>query len=669
MQTIRDCSMIVGHLEILNLKLENEPQQKSMVLFPNLVEITDYLAIFQVHNVTNLGLLFPELSIIRGNRLIGDYALLVFFSNSLLEINLNNLVSIMHGSVYLRRLYHACYINTVNWNYIIKSEKKIYKPSITLIKDDCFMQKCLPSCASAHSRREQNCWNEHNCQIICNNNACPNNCHLNRPNDCCRNPLCSYCDESERCVGCSKYRDLNSGSCVFECSNGSLIYESHSCVDLKDCSRESSSLIVSYHVLDDRMCVRECPIGYKKEITEVNHNSRTFTISRCSKCKQNVCTRDCPRAFSLKTLSDLDSIKFCVRIKSLHVQLRVNVSQQDLTNSLQYLEEIDDYLVVIRNKHLVSLDFFKRLRTIRGVNLYEKRFALFVHTNEALKELWNYADNKFRLLNGTVKFFENPYLCYEDILNLIHLSNISSSDAEVSFNFNGYRRLTCSNRTIELSFDLKPMKIVIKWNITITDLRRLKGFNLFYVEAPIGSIIQSNDVDFISSSSLPIGAYQEWNQVYFQYDELVSGSLAQSREVKLEIDVKPFTRYAIYVKADITMDTNWNRVPSFESDRLISQINYVYSMPASEYLDLDTIKKKLFLNLIPFIKKEPSPVESLIYEPITFDSVNLKWDPPSKPNGIIQLYFIVYTRLKDIEKFPNVTDACQFSELNLFDIF
>lgn len=565
-----------------------------MALFPNLVEITDYLAIFQAHNVTNLGHLLPKLSIIRGDRLIGDYALLVFFSKSLLEINLSNLVSIMQGSVYLRRLHHACYINTINWNYIIKSEKTIYKPSITLFKDDCFMQKCLPSCSSAYSRHEPTCWNEHHCQIMCNNNTCPNNCNLNRPDKCCTNSLCLYCDQSETCVGCSKYRDLNSGNCVFECSNGSLIYESHSCVDLKDCSRESTSLIVSYHVLDGHQCVRECPIGYKKELTEVNHNSRTLRISRCSKCEKNVCTRDCPLAFSLKTLNDLDRIKFCVRIKSLQIQLRVNISQKDLTNSLQYLEEIDDFLVVIRNKYLVSLDFFKKLRAIRGVNLYEKRFALFVHTNEALKDLWNYAENKFRLLNGTVKFFENPYLCYENILNLINLSNISSSDAEVSFNFNGYRRLTCSNRTIELSFDLKPMKIAVKWNITITDLRRLKGFNLFYVEAPSGSIIQSNDIDFISSSSLPVGAYQEWHQVYFQYDELVTGPSAKSREVKLEIDVKPFTRYAIYVKADITMDTNWNRVSSFELDRLISRINYVYSMPASKYLDLDTESQIVF---------------------------------------------------------------------------
>ncbi len=41
--------------------------------------------------------------------------------------------------------------------------------------------------------------------------------------------------------------------------------------------------------------------------------------------------------------------------------------------------------------------------------------------------------------------------------------------------------------------------------------------------------------------------------------------------------------------------------------------------------------------------------------------MNLKWYPPTRPNGIIEFYFIAYAKLTDLEHFPDETDACQFS--------
>lgn len=61
---------------------------------------------------------------------------------------------------------------------------------------------------------------------------------------------------------------------------------------------------------------------------------------------------------------------------------------------------------------------------------------------------------------------------------------------------------------------------------------------------------------------------------------------------------------------------------------------------------------------------EPSRVESIDYELISYDTVNLKWKPPKRPNGIIDFYFVAYTLLSDMEKFEIVGDNCQYGKLN-----
>jgi hypothetical protein len=262
--------------------------------------------------------------------------------------------------------------------------------------------------------------------------------------------------------------------------------------------------------------------------------------------------------------------------------MRSNVTQQALTESLQYLEEIDEYLVIVRNKHLNSLSFFKNLRTINGRNLYERKFSLFVHTNEKLRELWYYEQNKLKINNGTVKFFENPELCYQDIESFLSLCKLNFSDNEISYNFNGYRRLTCSNQTIDLKFDLGAKNIIVSWNVSISDLRRLKGYILSYTEVPNDYLIDQNDIDFMHSFKMSSNSYDslfEWNYLYLQYDE----SIDSNKLVKMNIEVEPFTRYAVYVKADLTIDShlsNIERYSSFALDKIISQINYVYSLPA-----------------------------------------------------------------------------------------
>ena len=238
-------------MRILNTKLlttNNNIGNITNHLFPNLIEITDYLLVFQVQGASSLGELFPRLTLIRGDKLFKqNYALIVFLTNSLLKLDLSSLVEIRRGTVLLSRLYHCCYAHTVNWQRLLTDNTTEQQPTLSLLNSDCgLVQLCPVQCPGG-------CWSEVNCQLSCSSECTDKGygCDLsivnNRNNNatsCCSSSLCRYCLNGSTCLVCAKYRDLISGKCVDECPvSTSLIYEQHSCVRLIDCSNEKNSLV------------------------------------------------------------------------------------------------------------------------------------------------------------------------------------------------------------------------------------------------------------------------------------------------------------------------------------------------------------------------------------------------------------------------------------------
>ncbi|CAF0885729.1 unnamed protein product [Brachionus calyciflorus] len=606
---VQNCSIVVGHIRLMNTQFHDLNQSTS--IFPNLIEITDYLLIFQIQNINNLEILFPKLSIIRGHNLFKNNALIIFLTNSLLKLSLKSLVQINKGSVLISRLYHACYINTIDWSYILKNNTK---PIINLNNNECF-SNCF------------NCWSENSVQLKCPT-KCENNCNLKNTSQCCPDSLCSYCQNST-CLSCSNFRDLTNknGKCVLNCAENSLIYENSLCIKLEDCSIETKSLVKNYNIIENRACVKECPVGYKLEYKVKKINEKLIKFRECVRCDDQICKKDCSiSSFHLRKNSDLDKVKNCHKVKSLIIELEVDLGSSFLAEYLKYLEEIEDFLIITRNSYLTSLKFLKRLRKIHGKSLFENKYSIFVHTNPKLRDLWPEIENKkFQISYGSVKFFENPDLCFQIIENFLLNSNLSNiHESDVSFNFNGYRRLTCSNRTIELKFELKRNFIKVLWNVTISDLRRLKGFNIFYKQ------VAENYLEYDISDSFD---QSDWMHLYVEFNEKNSKDF-----VSIEIEnLEAFTKYAIYVKADLMINSNWliNSKYSTQFDRIISAINYVQTLPS-----------------------QPGKIEKIEHEPLTSDKIILKWKPPKKPNGIIEFYFIAYTILEETGSFKFGTDNC-----------
>lgn len=244
--------------------------------------------------------------------------------------------------------------------------------------------------------------------------------------------------DNTECLSCSSMRNLNTGECTATCPPGLLSLDSHWCIQPDECRSRNFFTLVDEPDgrMAPRQCVASCPPGY-----------RTHTLNlTCTSCPDGVCKRDCRNStFHLRYAHDFRSIRNCVRVKRLIVEIQSPLPSggNDWESSLAYLEEIDDYLLITRNRYLTSLKFFSRLRLVRGLDLFEKKYALFVHTNPRLRNLWPFHLDGLRVDRGGIKFFENPQLCFQLaeklVMNVLSTSNHRQDiDVELSYNYNGF---------------------------------------------------------------------------------------------------------------------------------------------------------------------------------------------------------------------------------------
>lgn len=118
---LTDCTVIEGSLQVVLLK--GHPDNFKNLTFPLLTEVTEYVLFFRVFGLTSLGHLFPNLSVIRGQKLFHNYALVIYEANDLSEISLVNLTTIVKGAVRIERNSNLCFADSINWDLITKAGK------------------------------------------------------------------------------------------------------------------------------------------------------------------------------------------------------------------------------------------------------------------------------------------------------------------------------------------------------------------------------------------------------------------------------------------------------------------------------------------------------------------------------------------------------------------
>lgn len=87
---LNGCRVVEGFVQIMLIENAVESLFENYT-FPDLIEITDYLMVFRVNGLKTLQRLFPNLMVIRGNKLFKNYAIVIY---ELMDLNVSNFFSI-----------------------------------------------------------------------------------------------------------------------------------------------------------------------------------------------------------------------------------------------------------------------------------------------------------------------------------------------------------------------------------------------------------------------------------------------------------------------------------------------------------------------------------------------------------------------------------------------
>lgn len=247
-------------------------------------------------------------------------------------------------------------------------------------------------------------------------------------------------------------------------------------------------------------------------------------------------------------LVDAERLEGCTIINGT-LQIRMNEDHphliEELRRTLGRIQEIMGYLKVYRSNTLPSLEFLENLEIIHGQwELGHGKYSLMIYENANLQKLWNYGDYpmSLKLVTGSMYFVYNPLLCISHIEVLKKMTNYDSTNDLISADSNGFMQ-SCNVVSLTVKAEVQSSR-----NVTIYWTR----FNTAPSQQLMGYII------FFTPSDTPRSPYdgRDVCSEYSWQSKLVHlNDTNSSHKVFLTYNLtglKPFTRYAYYIKTYLT---------------------------------------------------------------------------------------------------------------------
>ncbi|XP_036409651.1 insulin receptor-like [Megalops cyprinoides] len=626
MRTLENCTVIEGHLKIL-LMFKTKPEDFRGLSFPRLTVVTDYLLLFRVYGLESLRDLFPNLTVIRGNNLFFNYALVLFEMLQLKDIGLRSLMNITRGAVRIEKNPDLCYLSTLDWskildsvedNYIVanKNDRECGDVCPGAAKGKC---SCLPTTINGHF--SERCWSQYHCQRMC-----PATCKhraCNKDNQCCHEQCLGGCaapDSPSECVACRHF--LHRGSCVERCPPGYYTFKGWRCVTFQFCQdlhrqcKQSKSSDCSEYVIHNGACLPECPSGY------TTMNSTTLTCTPCS----GLCPKVCMGVKTVDSVTAAQALRGCTVLNgSMIINIRGgNNIAAELEANLGQLEEVTGYLMIRRSYALVSLSFLRKLRLIRGDTQEVGNYSFYALDNQNLRQLWDWSKHNLTILQGRMFFHYNSKLCISEIRKMEEVTGTKDRQTknDIASKTNG-DQASCENQVLKFK-QIRTLsdKIIIKWEpFWPPDFRDLLGFMVLYKEAPYRNVTEYDGLDACGSNSWVIADVDPPPRATEGKEQQEPGYLIHP--------LKPWTQYAIFVKTLLSASDE------HEVHGAKSEIIYVRTNATKPSVPLDPISSSN-----------------------SSSQIILKWKPPTDPNGNITHYLVFCQQqpeASDLYKF----DYCQ----------
>ncbi|KAF3834782.1 hypothetical protein F7725_027340 [Dissostichus mawsoni] len=490
LQSLENCTIIEGHLKIL-LMFNSKTEDFRGLSYPKLRVVTDYVLMFRVYGLETLGELFPNLTVVRGNSLFFNYALVVYEMLQLKEPHEHHA-----GRRADREEPDLCYLATLDWAKISDSVEDNY---IVANKNDRECGDVCPGTAQGQTVCQQNtinghfrgrCWSQNHCQRMCLDNCKHSACSLQ--GQCCHDQCLGGCSEPGNSSSCVSCRNLQHGNtCVDKCPAGFYVFRGWRCISFSFCQELHNQCTQTKKLNQDReqgcheyvihngACIPECPSGY------TTINSTTYALRGCTVLHGNM----------------------IIKIRG------GNNIAAELEASLGQLEEITGYLTVRRAYALVSLSFLRKLRVIRGEHLEGE-------------ELWDWSKHNLTIRRGRTFFHYNSKLCMSEIRKMEEVTGTKERNQKSDI-------ATTSNM------------IMLKWEpFWPLDFRDLLGFMVLYKEAPYRNVTEFDGQDACGSNSWAIADVDPPARSTDGKKADDPGHLIRP--------LKPWTQYAIMVKTQLS---------------------------------------------------------------------------------------------------------------------
>uniref|UniRef100_A0A182KB18 receptor protein-tyrosine kinase n=1 Tax=Anopheles christyi TaxID=43041 RepID=A0A182KB18_9DIPT len=458
---------------------------------------------FRVINLVTLRRMFPQLAVIRGQQLIGNYALVFYYMENMIEVGLKNLIAIQRGFVYTLHCPLLCHLDTIDWAAIsglengTKSQNSFETPKGVCNKSEV-CRSCEPKyCIKCHPQ-------------------CLGGCTGTSATDC---NVCRGWKEGKRCVE--------------QCSAERMLYRhTKRCITMATCLERGGLLYMNE-------CVLECPAGYST--TNVEQEEADFADHKCYPCRHR-CPKVCDGT-EIMYLSDADRMRGCTIVNgTLHIRLKEDHPNlvDELRNGLGDIEEIMGILKVFRSTFIPSLEFLANLQIIHGIDVNENaKFSFMVYENSNLQRLWNFEQKPtLRLDNGGMYFSNNKLLCNAQIQLLRRITEYNNASDTIDWSSNGYMQ-ACHVQPFHARADvLSSRNVSIYWVRThnIKTHHRLLGYLINCIRTEVNRT-PYEDRELCSKYG--------WKSRLIPLENItIEGSFYVYNLTRL----KPFTRYGCYVQ-------------------------------------------------------------------------------------------------------------------------
>uniref|UniRef100_A0A8C3B1M5 Tyrosine-protein kinase receptor n=1 Tax=Cyclopterus lumpus TaxID=8103 RepID=A0A8C3B1M5_CYCLU len=600
LQSLENCTIIEGHLKIL-LMFKTKTEDFRGLSYPKLRVVTDYVLLFRVYGLEILSEIFPNLTVIRGNNLFFNYALVIYEMLQLKEVGLHSLMNITRGAVRIEKNPDLCYLSTLDWSKILDSVEDNF---IVANKNDRECGDVCPGTAQGQTICPQNtinghfrgrCWSQNYCQRMCLDNCKHSACSLQ--GQCCHDQCLGGCAGPGNASSCVACRNLQHGNtCVEKCPPGYYVFRGWRCVSFSFCQVE---LGCYEYVIHNGACIPECPSGY------TTINSTTLTCSPCA----GLCPKLCAGNKTIDSVTSAQALRGCTVLHgNMIIKIRGgNNIAAELEASLGQLEEITGFLTVRRAYALVSLSFLRKLRIIRGEHLEGDVFALYALDNQNLRELWDWSKHNLTIYRGRTFFHYNSKLCMSEIRKMEEVTGTKERNQknDIAVRNNG-EQASCETKLLKFTV-IKTLSnmIMLKWEpFWPLDFRDLLGFMVLYKEAPYKNVTEFDGQDACGSNSWAIADVDPPSRSTDSKKAEDPGHLIRP--------LKPWTQYAIMVKTQLSASDE-DQVHGAKSE-----IIYVRTNATKPSVPLDPISSSN-----------------------SSSQIILKWKPPTSPNGNITHYRVI----------------------------